>query len=98
MYISSALTFSHFISLSPQFYENLKIHYNQGAYLEVILVGHGIQPLVSVSPDTDILDWGHVMVDDSVTRTLQLTNTSQLTVKYNVILERLRPSSITQGT
>ena len=62
------------------------------------LVGHGVQPVISLIPDTDVLDWGHVIAGDTVTRTLQLTNTSQLTVKYNAILERLRPLSIAQGT
>ena len=63
----------------------------------MVLVGHGIQPVVSISPDSGILDWGHVMVGDSVARTLQLSNTSQLTIKYNIILERLRSLAIMQG-
>lgn len=55
-------------------------------YLELILKGEGMNHGVTLAPDNDMLDYGHVMMGDKYTNTLKLTNPSKLALSYQFVL------------
>ena len=88
------------LSLSPQFYEPLKLFYGEGRSLELKVSGVGIKTEVSLSPELEegedgesVLNLGHVMANDTVERTLQLHNKSPLEVRFETVLESTLPES-----
>lgn len=68
--------------------------------LELRLSGIAIEPRVTLSPDLEekdgicVLNLGHTISEDTVTRTLQLHNNSPLGVRFEVELESLLPKSL----
>ena len=59
-------------------------------YLELTLKGTGVEPCISITPNEQIMDWGHVMSGDKCTKTLQLTNPSKLNVHFQMTMDSAR--------
>ncbi len=76
-----------------QFCEHLVLTYNDSSHLRLKLSGTGVQPDVSLTPDTNSYDLGHAMVRDTVSGLLQLTNHCPLAVRYQLSLESSLPGA-----
>lgn len=60
-------------------------------YLELVLKGEGVSPTITVTPDDDRMDYGHIMSGDKCTNTLRLDNSSKLALRYQFVLESAKP-------
>ncbi len=76
-----------------QFCEPLVLTYNDSSTLRLTLLGTGVQPDLSLTPDTSSFDLGPAMVKDTVSGTLQLTNCSSLAIRYLLTLESSLPGA-----
>ncbi|KAG8434383.1 hypothetical protein GDO86_012671 [Hymenochirus boettgeri] len=70
------------------FFENLEVHCLQ-ATLTLRIKGRGLTPSVSCSLDSDILDMGYILANDSSTTTFKLQNTSTVPVPFSIKLKSL---------
>ncbi|OWK55773.1 Cilia- and flagella-associated protein 74 [Lonchura striata] len=75
---------------SGQFLETLDIQVAK-ANLSLLLSGLGVVPSTECSVG-EVLDMGYVMAGDTVTATVQIKNTSSLTLPFSVQLESLSPT------
>ena len=66
--------------------------------MDLTLIGEGVDPVVEVTPRDGPIDWGHVMMGDTVVQTLQLVNMSELSVDFCLKMESLMlPQSKQKG-
>ncbi|KAF2988379.1 hypothetical protein EK904_001351 [Melospiza melodia maxima] len=80
-------------NISPgklEFLETLDIQVAQ-SNLSLPLCGHGVVPSTECSVG-EVLDMGYVMARDTVTATVQIKNTSSMTLLFSVQLESLSPT------
>ncbi|RLV95069.1 hypothetical protein DV515_00012933 [Chloebia gouldiae] len=75
---------------SGQFLETLDIQVAK-SNLSLLLSGLGVVPSTECSVG-EVLDLGYVMAGDTVTATVQIKNTSSLTLPFSVQLESLSPT------
>ncbi len=76
-----------------QFCEPLVLTYNESSTLRLTLLGTGVHPDLSLTPDTNSFDLGPAMVKDTVPGTLQLNNRSSLAIRYHLTLESALPGA-----
>ncbi|KAH3826943.1 hypothetical protein DPMN_128870 [Dreissena polymorpha] len=73
------------------FQEVLSVHCETGS-LHVTLMGKGVSPLVSLSPnvaENGVMDMGSVLAGEYLEKTFKMQNTSSLSIKYSIKLESL---------
>ncbi|XP_048581567.1 cilia- and flagella-associated protein 74 isoform X2 [Nematostella vectensis] len=59
--------------------------------LYIRLKGKGVTPVISLSVEGGVLDLGDALVNDTVTTTFKMSNTSELSISYNLKLDSLSP-------
>ncbi|XP_052267472.1 cilia- and flagella-associated protein 74-like isoform X2 [Dreissena polymorpha] len=88
-------THTMLLSFTPSagrvFQEVLSVHCETGS-LHVTLMGKGVSPLVSLSPnvaENGVMDMGSVLAGEYLEKTFKMQNTSSLSIKYSIKLESL---------
>uniref|UniRef100_A0A670JEG7 Cilia and flagella associated protein 74 n=1 Tax=Podarcis muralis TaxID=64176 RepID=A0A670JEG7_PODMU len=83
------------ISFCPEentpYFEMLEIRSGKFT-LTLTLTGQGVIPSISCSVEGDVFDMGYVLAKETATATFKIENTSNLTLKYNILLDSLSPS------
>ena len=57
--------------------------------MDLTLIGEGVDPVMEVTPRDGPIDWGHVMMGDTVVQTLQLANMSELSIDFCLKMESI---------
>jgi hypothetical protein len=77
--------------LQIQFNPTSQLHYLETLTLfsvygkaKVRLVGHGVSPKLSVEPEDGIMDMGHAVTGETVTKTFMLTNCSVFPLDFHI--------------
>jgi len=85
--------------IPPRGYRDLQVRYNPNANLHfcetlvlfstsgkasVALVGQGVSPSLSVDPDEGVLDLGHALAGEKLTKEFTLQNTSVFPLDYHI--------------
>ncbi|CAI5782811.1 Cilia and flagella associated protein 74 [Podarcis lilfordi] len=83
------------ISFCPEentpYFEMLEIRSGKFT-LTLTLTGQGVIPSISCSVEGDVFNMGYVLAKETATATFKIENTSNLTLKYNILLDSLSPS------
>ncbi|XP_028850611.1 cilia- and flagella-associated protein 74 isoform X2 [Denticeps clupeoides] len=93
--LSPGATHTILLAFTPtkgkKYREALEIH-SCRMTLELMLFGEGIEPLVTCSHCGPVIDFGHVLAQESACQVFQLQNDSALPVKFNAVLDSLSAS------
>ncbi|XP_019852101.1 PREDICTED: cilia- and flagella-associated protein 74-like isoform X2 [Amphimedon queenslandica] len=95
--IPSNSTHSMILQFEPEtsgkYYETLKLRYGTSSYLELTLLGQGIEPIVHVTPEEGPVDWGYISAGDTISKSIQVKNTSEVKVELCLKMEADESSS-----
>ena len=64
------------------------LNYGASSYLELTLLGHGIEPVVHVTPAEDPVDWGCTSAGDTVSKSIHIKNASEVKVEFCLKAEK----------
>ena len=71
------------------------MRYSASSYLELTLLGQGIEPIVHVTPEEGLVDWGYTPAGDTISKSIQVKNTSEVKVELCLKMEGNDSSNVT---
>lgn len=76
-----------FEPLAQQIYEERVIMFSEHTTVSVFLKGCGVRPEVNIEPEDGLLQFGNVIVGETVEKSFKIKNVSSFPVKFNLSSE-----------